>query len=68
MLTLNTELQYKKVNTNLYAACGLRSFYRPSVLRDRAFVCHVDDAADCTAVSPSTGAEAVRAGRGLNCC
>ena len=43
MLTLNTELQYKKVNTNLYTACGLKSFYRPGVLCDRAFVCHVDD-------------------------
>ena len=58
----------RKVNRNLYTACGLRSFYRPSVLCDRAFVCHVDDAADCTAVSPSTGAGAVCAGRGLNCC
>jgi len=31
MLTLNTELQIyntRKVNTNLYTACGLRSFYR----------------------------------------
>ena len=58
----------RKVNRNLCTACGLRSFYRPSVLCDRAFVCHVDDAADCTAVLPSTGAGAVRAGRGLNCC
>ena len=58
----------RKVNRNLYTAYGLRSFYRPSVLCDRAFVCHVDDAADCTAVSPSTGAGAVRAGRGLNRC
>ena len=31
----------RKVNRNLYAACGLRSFYRPSVLCDRSFVCHV---------------------------
>ena len=53
----------RKVNRNLYTACGLRSFYRPSVLCDRAFVCHVDDAAGCT-----TGAGAVRAGRGLHCC
>ena len=37
----------RKVNTNLYTACGWRSFYRPSVLCDRAFVCHVDDAAAC---------------------
>ena len=33
---------------------------------DRAFVCHLDDAADCTAVSPLTGAGAVCAGRGCN--
>jgi len=69
MLTLNTQnYNTRKVNTNLYTACGLRSFYRPSVLCDRAFVYHVDDAADCNAVSPSRGAGAVRAGRGLNCC
>ena len=58
----------RKVNRNLYTACGLRSFYRSSVMCDRASVCQVDDAADCTAVSPSTGAGAVHAGRGLNCC
>ena len=34
----------RKVNTNLYTACRLRSFYRPSVLCDRAFVCHVSSA------------------------
>jgi len=45
MLTLNTELQYKKSQyESLYSM--------PSVLCDRAFVCHVDDAADGTAVSP----------------
>ena len=58
----------RKVNRNLHTARGLRSFYRSSVLCDRAFVCHVDDAAGCTAVSPSPGAGAVRAGRGLNRC
>ena len=28
----------RNVNRNLYTACGLRRFYRPSVLCDRAFV------------------------------
>jgi len=44
----------------------IKIFCRPSVLCDRASVCHVDDAADCSAVSPLTGVGAVRAGRGLN--
>ena len=57
MLTLNTELQYKKVNRNLYTACGLRSFYRPSVLCDRAFVCHVDQLVQRRGSCLSAGAE-----------
>jgi len=45
MLTLNIELQYEKSQyESLYSMRIKKFFYRPSVLCDRAFVCHVDDA------------------------
>jgi len=61
----NTQLQHRKVSTSLLTACGLRSFCRPNVLCDQAFVCRVDAAADCTVVSPLTEVEAVRTLHGL---
>jgi len=63
MLTpVNTQLQHRKTST----ACVLGNFCRPNVLCGQAFVSSVDDAADCTVVSPLTGVEAVRAVHGLN--
>jgi len=67
MLTFgNTQLQHRKVSTSLKTACVLGNFCQPNVLCGQAFVCSVDDAADCTVVSPLTEVEAVRAVHGLN--
>jgi len=61
MLTLNTELQYKKSRYESLYSMRIKKFLSAKC-PVWSCVCHVDDAADCTAVSPSTGAGAVRAG------
>jgi len=59
-LKVPIEMHYTVIPMGTSKVNSSRSFYRPSVLCDRAFVCHVDHTAGCTAVSPSTGAGAVR--------
>jgi len=63
MLTLNTELQYKKSQYESLYSMRMTKFLSAKFPVDQAFVCHVDDDADCTAVSPLTGAGAVHTGR-----
>jgi len=63
MLTLNTELQYKKSQYESLYSMRMKKFLSAKFPVDQAFVFHVDNDADCTAVSPSTGAGAVHTGR-----